>query len=238
MTINHSTDAHFLPMRRALADDVYDALLVLLMDQVIGPGSRASIDGLARRLDVSPTPVREALARLESEGLVIKRALRGYTASPLLDSEGLRQLFEMRALLEPAAARLAARGLTPRALDELDAVVQAMQESGKAAERGDNHFQDYRKLAEQDADFHRIIAEHSGNDLLAEAIVRLRSHLHLYRLFFKHGITEDTAGEHEAVLEAFRAGDPNRAEEAMATHISHSYQRYQRILDQTAKNPA
>ena len=55
---------HFLPARRALADDVYDAVLGLLMDQVIEPGSRASIDGIARQLNVSPTPVREALARL------------------------------------------------------------------------------------------------------------------------------------------------------------------------------
>ena len=67
---------HFLPARRALADDVYDAVLGLLMDQVIEPGSRASIDGIARQLNVSPTPVREALARLESEGLVVKKALK------------------------------------------------------------------------------------------------------------------------------------------------------------------
>src|SRR3954468_4122360 len=114
MTID--SGQHALPARRALADDVYDAVLALLMDQVIEPGSRASIDGIARQLDVSPTPVREALARLESEGPVVKKAPKASTAAPLLDGEGLRQLFEMRRLLEPYAARRAAAGLDPETL--------------------------------------------------------------------------------------------------------------------------
>jgi len=216
---------HFLPARRALADDVYDAVLGLLMDQVIEPGSRASIDGIARQLNVSPTPVREALARLESEGLVVKKALKGYTAAPLLDSDGLRQLFEMRRLLEPYAARNAAGELDAEALGQLEELVEAMHRSGQAAHTGDDRFKDYKDFANQDAEFHRLIAEHSGNALLADAIGRLRSHMHQYRIYFRHGVVEETEGEHEAVLEALRSGKPATAEKAMLDHITKSYAR-------------
>jgi DNA-binding GntR family transcriptional regulator len=68
--------------RTTLTDDVYAAVQALIMDHVIPPDERVNIDALARRLDVSPTPVREALARLEADGLVSKRPLAGYTTTP------------------------------------------------------------------------------------------------------------------------------------------------------------
>ncbi|HEY0247031.1 MAG TPA: GntR family transcriptional regulator [Gryllotalpicola sp.] len=216
---------HFLPARRALADDVYDAVLGLLMDQVLEPGSRVSIDGLARELNVSPTPVREALARLESEGLVLKRPLKGYTAAPLLDADGLQQLFEMRRLMEPYAASRAAGSLDAETLEELEELCAAMVLSGQLAQTGDDRFRDYKDFAEQDADFHRIIAEHCGNTLLTDAIERLRSHLHQYRIYFRHGVVGETSGEHEAVLAALREGDAKKAERAMLKHLTSSYRR-------------
>jgi DNA-binding GntR family transcriptional regulator len=231
MSIEPASGEHFLPARRALADDVYDAVLALLMDQVIEPGSRASIDGIARQLNVSPTPVREALARLESEGLVIKRALKGYTAAPVLDSEGLRQLFEMRRLMEPYATRNAVGELTPTTLNELEELCEAMHRSGAAAQAGEDRFKDYKEFADQDAAFHRIIAEHSGNLLLSDAIARLRSHMHQYRIYFKHGVVDETSGEHEAVLEALREGDEAAAEAAMLDHITKSYHRIAASLE-------
>ena len=93
------------PVRRlTLTDDVYTSVQTLIMDHAVAPGEKINIDALARRLQVSPTPVREALARLESDGLVRKRALVGYTASPLLSRAEFEDLIEMRLLLEPAAA--------------------------------------------------------------------------------------------------------------------------------------
>jgi len=221
-----------LGLRRALADEVYDVVLGLLMDQRIEPGSKVSIDGLARELDVSPTPVREALARLESEGLVAKRALRGYTAAPLLDADGLRKLFEMRRILEPAAARLAGSRMPPEALAELEELAEQMRASASSAQNVETRYQDYRDFADHDARFHRLIADHSGNDLLSDAIVRLRSHMHLYRLYFKHGIEEDTSGEHEAVLDALRRRDSGGAEAAMLAHIESSCARMAPHVDE------
>jgi DNA-binding GntR family transcriptional regulator len=80
------------------------------MDHRIIPGERVTIDILARELGVSPTPIREALARLGSDGLVRKRAMAGYRATPLLTRAEFEELFELRLLLEcPAAARASAR---------------------------------------------------------------------------------------------------------------------------------
>ena len=104
--------------RQMLADDVYEAIKTMLMDHVIRPGARISIDGLAREFQVSSTPVREALARLESEGLAVKEPLKGYRATPLLSLEEFDDLYRFRLLLEPWAARRAAELIyAPRVLN-------------------------------------------------------------------------------------------------------------------------
>lgn len=225
-----SDGRHHLPARRALVDDVYDAVLALLMDRVIEPGSKASIDGIARELDVSPTPVREALTRLEAEGLVAKRALKGYVAAPLLDRDGLQALYDMRRLLEPEAARRATTRIGPEAIEELAESVAELHAAGDASHDGQDRFRDYRRFINEDLRFHHRIAVESGNPLLADAIVRLRSHMHLYRLNFQHDFADDTTHEHEAVLEGLRKGDPERAASAMLDHIDQSYRRMAEVL--------
>src|SRR6266446_3726174 len=70
-----------LPARRMLAGEVYEYIKTQLMDQQIQPGVRINIDKLARQLQISQTPIREALARLEAEGLVTKEPLRGYSSA-------------------------------------------------------------------------------------------------------------------------------------------------------------
>src|SRR3954451_15437224 len=104
-------------VRRVLADDVFDALTALVMDHVVEPGARMSIDGLALRLGVSPTPVREALARLEALGLARKEPLRGYRAPPSLTRSELEDLSEFRLVLEPWAAGRAARAVRAGRVD-------------------------------------------------------------------------------------------------------------------------
>ncbi len=95
------------PGRQIVTDGAYEALQRMIMDHEVEPGERLNMEELARQLDVSATPDREALARLESDGLVTRRALSGYAVAPFLTSDSLGYLFEIRHLLEPpAAARL------------------------------------------------------------------------------------------------------------------------------------
>ncbi|MFE2771290.1 GntR family transcriptional regulator [Microbacterium resistens] len=224
MTGDGDTSARgILPERRALVDDVHDVILGFLMDRAIEPGARVNIDAVARDLDVSPTPVREALTRLEAEGLVVKRTLRGYVASPLLDEAGLRDLYEMRALLEPEAARRAAERVDEVTVAELFASVERLDAS--SAPGTDEQFHTYRRFIDEDRHFHHLIAERAGSPLLSEAIVRLRAHLHLYRLDFRHDFEDRTVAEHAVVVEALRQHDAKAAALAMLTHITNSYAR-------------
>jgi len=205
------------PQRRVLTDEVYEAVKALLMDHEIQPGSRINIDGLARQLDVSPTPVREALARLESDGLVGKRALVGYTASPPIDEAAFDALFDLRLLLEPAAARWAAT----RSDDPGVRVMRDVIATSPHVVSGDTYAA-YRQFSNNDARFHDAIARASGNVLLAESLSRLHAHVHLYRLYFTSGVTAESHAEHEAIFEAITSRDARRAERAMRAHLTNS----------------
>src|SRR3979409_183127 len=128
-----------LPLpRQILTDSVYEAVKELVMDQHIEPGARVNIDQLARELKVSPTPVREALARLEMDGLVIKEPLRGYSVTPMLDAKSFSDLYDVRRLLEPFAARRAAELRDEKVLRALDHELEVMRRMvGTSSESGD-----------------------------------------------------------------------------------------------------
>ncbi len=230
------------PSRQTLTDSVYEAVKELVMDQHIEPGARVNIDLVARQLNVSPTPVREALARLEMDGLVSKEPLRGYSVSPMLDIKSVNDLYDLRRLLEPFAARSAAERRDEkvvRALDrELDDMRRTVETSGGSA---GSIYQEYRAFALQDARFHEAIANTSGNSLLSDTLRRLRSHLHLYRLYHLYystaAIGAATVIEHESILASIRAGDADGAEAAMLHHINRSWERSERARVRSETRP-
>lgn len=196
---------------------VYEAMKTLLMDQALEPGARLSIDGLARELRVSATPVREALARCESEGLVVRRPNAGYLVAPLLDREELDDLYDIRLLLEPEASRRAASRIDVAELAGMNETLTAM-----APHVSGDTYQAYRGFAELDAAFHHAIATASGSLLIADTLRRLRAHTHGYRLYFRHGIAGDATGEHHDILVALRRGDGETAAAAMRVHLDAS----------------
>jgi len=217
------------PSRQTLTDSVYEAVMVLVMDQHIEAGERVNIDLVARQLNVSPTPVREALARLEMDGLVVKEPMRGYSVTPLLDTKNFNDLYDMRRLLEPFAARRAAERRDEKVLRVLDRELAEMRRlvgTNDGSDGGTYH--EYSAFALQDARFHEAIAGTSGNVLLSDTLRRLRSHLRLYRLYhhyYTRAIGGATVIEHERIVDAIRAGDAGGAEAAMLDHIDRSRER-------------
>jgi len=217
------------PSRQTLTDSVYDAVMELVMDQHIEAGARVNIDLVARQLNVSPTPVREALARLEMDGLVVKEPLRGYSVTPMLDTKNLNDLYDVRRLLEPFAARRAAERRDEKVLRVLDRELVEMRRlvgTNSGSDAGMYH--EYSAFVLQDARFHEAIAGTSGNVLLSDTLRRLRSHLRLYRLYHQYytrAIGAATVIEHESILDAIRAGDAGGAEAAMLDHIDRSRDR-------------
>jgi DNA-binding GntR family transcriptional regulator len=221
--------------RHALADQVYDRLMADLVDGRLEPGSPLRIDGLARELGVSQTPVREALTRLEGTGLVTRLPFKGYRMAPPFSLDDLRQLSEARRVIEPANAWLAAGAPTP----ELCAGLEQDLADLEGARRGPS-FADFRGYWEADERFHQRIAEHSGNKYLFRAHAALGGQLQRYRLFGGRGVTDftPTLKEHRNIAEAIRLGDPDRAREAMDMHIANVWERSVEDSRSAAQNPA
>jgi DNA-binding GntR family transcriptional regulator len=212
--------------RQMLADDVYEAIKTMLMDHVVRPGARISIDGLAREFQVSSTPVREALARLESEGLADKEPLKGYRATPLLSLEEFEDLYRFRLLLEPWAARRAAELIDDEGRERLSA------ELSTAVEPTSVDYAGYKSLTAHDNRFHSLIAGLSGSEQVRLAFQRTHCHLHIFRLHFDRDIGPEVLVEHRQIVEAITSGTPTTAEAAMTQHIENSMSvRLRRIYD-------
>ena len=113
--------------RQLLADYVYQEVIASLMDGLFEPGQGISIDRLAREFEVSQTPIREALARLEATGLVRREALKGYRVASLFTAEELGELMAARARIEPAIAELACAHVTAEFRAELQRAVEDLR---------------------------------------------------------------------------------------------------------------
>jgi len=209
--------------RSTLGDDVYETLTTLIMNHTLAPGDRLNIDALARQLEVSATPLREALARLESDGLVRKRALAGYTVSPLLSRSEFMDMFDMRFVLEGAAARWAAA----RASASVKA--QIVREAASVIPPADGDTDGWHAHAaftKLHAQFHDLIASAADNPLLRDGIVRLHAHLHIHRLYFPFAQTGTTGEEHRHIALAIQAGDHDGAEATMREHLIRARERH------------
>ncbi|UVC06638.1 GntR family transcriptional regulator [Rhizobium sp. TH2] len=204
----------------SLSGDVYDAIFGQLMSLKIPPGSRITVDGLVREFNVSQTPIREALGRLEGEGLVVKQHLIGYSAAPQITRRRFDELYQMRLLLEPDAAGKAAAVMD----DEKLAVLREAAGVMLRKEGTDERIR-YSTFARQDAIFHDRIMEFAGNELIRETVSFQHTHFHIFRLMFHSRVTEEALDEHAALLAAFEKGDVSAAQKAMHDHIEHSRDR-------------
>jgi DNA-binding GntR family transcriptional regulator len=219
---SNSTATPGTPIQRAnsLAGDVYEAIFAQLMALKIAPGTRITVDNLVKEFNVSHTPIREALGRLEGEGLVIKTHLIGYSAAPQITRRRFDELYQLRLLLEPDGAARAAASMD-------DTKLAALQEAAGVMGRreGTDELLRYSTFARQDAVFHDRILEFAGNELIRQTLNFQHTHFHIFRLMFHSRVTEEALDEHEAILAAFAKADPDAAQKAMRDHIEHSRDR-------------
>ncbi|WP_456734172.1 GntR family transcriptional regulator [Bradyrhizobium sp. USDA 3364] len=211
----------------ALVEEAYEAILERIMALTIQPGAKITVDSLSRELGVSQTPIREALSRLEAEGLVLKTHLVGYSAAAQMSRSQVQQLFELRLLLEPAAADKAAKLIDESQLEVLKALQASM------ASLRDHEFPAYGKFARKDAQFHAVIAAASGNDLLVDALSRLHAHIHVFRLVFHTRVTSEAIAEHQQLVNALETRDAKAASSAMRAHIFASRDRVLSLAQST-----
>jgi DNA-binding GntR family transcriptional regulator len=206
-----------------LVDDVHTVLVDMVMNRFAEAGTRLNIDAIARSLRVSPTPVREALARMEAEGLVTKEPRRGYLVARVVGLEELRSMIDFRLLLEPAAAAAAAQRAT-------DAQAASLVELARSGGTGDNGETDNRLDMLYDAKFHDTIAALSGNPWLRVSLSRLRSHLHMYRLYHHAHQAAATTPEHVDIAQAIASHDAEEAADAMRRHLDTAMRRLDQVF--------
>jgi DNA-binding GntR family transcriptional regulator len=186
------------------------------------PGQQLNIDRLAREYNVSITPVREALARLSADKLVMATQHRGYTVAPPPSTARMAELFAVRLLLEPPAARGAALHISPHELDSLRALHEAIAARGAGAD-----YAAMQAFAERNRAFHELIFRINGNDVLSEVYGQLNYHVVIGHVFHVHGVPDvpEVMAEHAAILDALAAHDPDAAAQAMRVHIERGSQR-------------
>lgn len=197
-----------------LADRAYHALSRAILSGGLPPGTRLSVPELARRLDVSRSPVREAVQRLVYDGLAKNAAKRGAIVAHIGHADFLA-LLEIREPLEGLAARRATANATPAGLDRLRSLVDD-HESLVASGQNDDLLH-----VEHDLKFHAWIRAVAANGDLTMALERMQARAHLsYSTFWgQRPNPADAVAEHRAIAQAIESGDADAAEAAARTHI-------------------
>jgi DNA-binding GntR family transcriptional regulator len=178
----------------------------------IAPGEPLRQLELADRLGVSPTPIREALRRLEAQGLVVRQPHRGVRVAEVEPSE-MAELYIIRGALEGLAAEHATPNLTKRDLATLEQIHTKLE-----AGRAEGALKSLRKL---NYDFHTRLYRRSGLPRLVRIIDSLWPLFPWDAIWAVPGRADSSAAEHGLILEALRAGDAGAAGRLMKRHIEH-----------------
>lgn len=192
-----------------LTDKVYAELTDLLIRGELRPGDVITERRMAERLNASRTPIREALGRLEAEGLVYKQPSRGVTVSPF-STEAFVDILNIRQLLEAEAARLAAGNIPKQRIDAIRVVLRRLARVKQPT---------LSEIWEVDDMLHGEIADAAGNPLMASLIRDLRRRTHVFNAYRNMMSSRFAADEDERLLDALESGDGERARAAMAEHI-------------------
>lgn len=213
---------HLAPLsnRGSLVDQVRDSLHAAITAGVLDPGARLREIPLSQHFGISTTPVREALRRLESEGLVEVQPRRGAVVVALEDHV-VSDLYDLRLVLETAGARLAA---TASDLD-LSGVYALMSQLESLVDGPESEF------AGVDVALHRAINDLSGNRELAETAERVHRRIQAVRVRSAvPGRLRIAQDQHAEMVEALRRRDPDLAEAATRTHILSAKQNVLSVL--------
>ncbi|WP_395548942.1 MULTISPECIES: GntR family transcriptional regulator [unclassified Lacrimispora] len=198
----------YLPLR----DVVFNTLRQAILKGELAPGERLMEIQLAERLGVSRTPIREAIRKLELEGLVLMIPRKGAEVAKISE-KSLRDVLEVRRSLEELAIELACQRMTSEAVEELE---KKQEEFKEAVEQGNP-----MEIAETDEAYHDVIYKGTCNDRLVQMINNLREQMYRYRLEYIKD--EDKRQilllEHDNILRAVRQRKVQEAKEAMREHI-------------------
>lgn len=198
----------YLPLR----DVVFQTLRKAILTGELKPGERLMEIHLAERLGVSRTPIREAIRKLELEGLVTNLPRRGAMVAEISE-KGLKDVLEVRRALDTFCAELACNRITD---GEKENLVKACKAFDDAVKTGDATL-----IARADVEFHDIIIGATGNDRLVAMLNNLAEQMYRYRFEYIKDETQHAklVSEHKALMDAILKGDEEGAKKAAGEHI-------------------
>ena len=215
----------YLPLR----DVVFNTLRKAILKGELKPGERLMEIALAERLGVSRTPVREAMRKLELEGLVVMIPRRGAQVANITEKD-LNDVLEVRMALENLSIENACKKMTEEQLAELKRaakVFEATMEEGNLV-----------KLAEADVAFHEVIYQSSDTRRLNQVLNNLREQIYRYRVeYLKEEETRKLlVKEHDEIYEAIRNRDVKTAQEISYQHIENQREAIIRSIREETQN--
>ncbi|MDR9424037.1 MAG: GntR family transcriptional regulator [Marinobacter sp.] len=198
------------------ADEAFDCLQTAIVTGELAPGEKIGELELCSRFELTRGPLREALGRLESRGLLVRRPHAGVKVVSVSASE-LMELYRIREVMEGLAARQAAERMTDKEIRDLQATLDTHEKMIEEA-KGQAYYQ-----AEGDYDFHHRIATGSRNTKLAQMLLGdlyYMVRMYRYRLSTSAGRPHMALGEHRHIVEALARRDGELAEFLMKRHIN------------------
>ena len=214
---------------KPLRELVFEALREAIISGQLRPGQRLMEVQLAEELGVSRTPVREAIRKLELEGLVLMIPRRGaYVAK--ISMKDIADVFEIRAALEGLAAELAARRSTP---EEIESLERSLVKIRECADNGD-----IQACIELDTIFHEQLMSASHNDRLVQIIANLREQIQRFRsTSLAHpGRMKLAWEEHKIIVEAIAQGDTELARRLAYEHIENAENSLMEVISEQQEN--
>lgn len=198
----------YLPLR----DVVFQTLRQAILKGELQPGERLMEIKLAESLGVSRTPIREAIRKLELEGLVVMIPRKGAAVANITEKD-TKDVLEVRRTLEMFAVEVACDRITEEQLEQLKGAAKAFEASKGSM--------DLIRIAETDMNFHEIIYEATQNERLVQMLNNLRENMYRYRIeYLKDSNYYDSlVKEHQEILDAIETGDKERAGTCMRDHI-------------------
>lgn len=198
-----------------LSEKIYEILKNQIINEELKPGERLLDDKLASKFGVSRTPIRESLTRLSSEGLVEIIPRSGMYVKRL-NRKDVEEIYEIRRLLEGLAARQAAPVIDNKELKRLSLLLEKAKRSLGSDDR--------RICIDLDIRLHDVILKNCQNSRLISIMNNLNTLIHVFRVRVARNKEKarQALKEHEAVLEAIKERDAEKAEKMMMEHIEKS----------------
>lgn len=197
---------------RPLREIVYEELKLLILTGKISPGMRLMEEELAEDMGVSRTPIREAIRKLEKEGLITIEPRRGAYVSQI-STKDMVEILEVRQNMEGLAAELAAQRMSEEDKEKLRNIAKAYEDAVAAG--------DMAEMIRCDTTFHHIIVEATQNKILIQMVEQLQEMVLRFRYVYYDNFkrAEQMLSEHQAIYEAIAGGNTEVARESANVHI-------------------